>query len=301
MSALHRSWKALRGLGLAGLIGLAGCGKSAEPAKTENAAEPAAPVAAIPGPATTSPPETPYTPVPLTPPPAAATPRLDTPFAEATTTESYPGAQPPPMTTAAGQPTAKLHAAVREVWPTIKLTDADEHPSGIVVTLDTEAGPVEITLFPDIAPNHVRNFLALAQVGYYNGLTFERIIRVDDVADNGTKRKVEVLTAGCPAGDGEPAHGHLGYFLKREPQSLLHEEGAVGFVREDNPNSACCRIYICLTPAPIMDGHFTAFGKVTGGLDVLKGIAARPVKHLTNYPDNELPQVPVKLKSVTRK
>jgi peptidyl-prolyl cis-trans isomerase B (cyclophilin B) len=302
MAVRYWSWQALRSLGLAALIGLAGCGKSGEPGQAENAAPPAA----IPGPGP-APADTAALPAPdpLAPPPgqaaAAAPVRYDVSFAEATA-QAFEGAGQPPVTTIAGQPTAKIQAAVREVWPTIKLTDAAGNPTPIVVVLDTDAGPVEITLFPDVAPSHVRNFLALAQVGYYNGLTFERVIRLDYEGDDKMKRRLEVLTAGCPAGDGDGTHGHLGYFLKREPRSIAHEEGVIGFVREEAPDSACCRLYFCLTPTPAgMEVELTAFGKVTSGLDVLKGIAARPVKPTETPSETHQFQQPVKIKSVTRK
>jgi peptidyl-prolyl cis-trans isomerase B (cyclophilin B) len=297
----NRSWKALRGVGLAGAIGLAGCGKSGD-APGGDATVPPVPPAAIPGPGLpeiTPPPDTAYTPKDLSPVPA---PRLDVPFADATTMKAPEGTTAPPATTTAGEPTAKLQAAVREVWASVKLTDTAGNLSPIVVAIDTEAGPVELTLFPDLAPNHVRNFLALAQVGYFNGLAFERVVRMDyEPEGGGPKKKLEVLTAGCPAGDGEPAHSHLGYFLKPEPKSLQHEEGVVGFVREDDPNSASCRFYLCLTAAPMMDGQFIGFGRVTRGMDVLKTVAARPVKSATSYPESEQFKEPVKIKSVTRK
>ena len=292
--------RALRGMGLAGLIGLAGCGK---PNDANTDAPPSAPPAAIPGSGTplpdiTPPKDTPYTPKDLSPVPGV---RLDVPFADVATTTAYPGSTAAPVTTMTGESTAKIQAAVREVWPTIKITDEAGNPSPIVVAVETEAGPVELTLFPDLAPNHVRNFLALVQIGYYNGLSFERIIKVDYEAEGGAKKKLEVLTAGCPVGDGESAHGHLGYFLKPESRSLTHEEGTLGFVCEKDADSACCRLYFCMTPATVMDGEFTGFGRVTRGMDVLKSIATRSVKKPDTYPENEQFQIPAKIKSMTRK
>ncbi|MBY0514752.1 MAG: peptidylprolyl isomerase [Gemmataceae bacterium] len=279
------------------VLGLAGCAKSGEPGKTDAPADP--PAASIPGPGSAAEPATP--PANLTPVPAPPPIRYDLPFAEATTTQLYEGATAPPPTTANGLHTAKLQADVRDLWPTIQFEAADGKPAPVVVVLDTDAGPVELTLFPDIAPSHVRNFLALAQLGYYNGLAVERVIRFDYPAEDKSTRKLEVLTAGCPAGDGESPHSHLGYFLKPERLSLEHEAGVIGFVRDDDATSACCRLYLTLTPAPMMDGHYTAFGKITAGLDTLKGFAARPVKNPATYPENEQFQQPVRIKSVTRK
>jgi peptidyl-prolyl cis-trans isomerase B (cyclophilin B) len=292
----HHLGRKLLGVGLAGLLGFAGCGKPSDPGSGET--QPAAPPAAIPNGAAQPIDNTPFTPKELSPIP---TPRLDVPFADVTTTVPYSGSIPAPTTTITGQSTAKIQSAVREVWPTIKVTDEAGTPSPIVVAIETEAGPVELTLFPDLAPNHVRNFLALAQIGYYNGLFFERIIKVEYDAENGTKKKLEVLTAGCPAGDGESNHSHLGYFLKPETRSLTHEEGVIGFVCEKDENSACCRLYFCMTPAAVMDGEFSGFGRVTKGMDILKAAAMRPVKKTDTYPENEQFQQPLKIKSVTRK
>lgn len=271
-----------------------GCTKPSEPPATE---QPASPVAAIPGPASV--PEVP--PPQLSPVPTLPPIRFDQPFAEATSTQLYAGAKPPPAVAANGLSTAKLQADVRELWPTIQFPLVEGKPAAVVVLLDTEAGPIEITLFPDIAPNHVRNFLALAQLGYYNGLAFERVVRFDYAAEDKSMRKLALLTAGCPVGDGESDHSHLGYFVKPERQSLLHEEGVVGFVRDDEATSASCRLYFTASAAPMMDGHYTAFGRITGGMELLKALAAKPVKDAAKYPESEQLQQPLKIRSVTRK
>jgi cyclophilin family peptidyl-prolyl cis-trans isomerase len=198
-----------------------------------------------------------------------------------------------------------LYEAVRKAWPDVKIADSAGNPNPILLGVDTRLGPVEITLYPNQAPNHVRNFLTLAKVGYYNGLVFERVIRNELIATDPTGSEqltVEYVTAGCPAGDGEPDHGHLAYFLKPEPNDLRHEEGTVGFLRvSDEAESACCRFYVCLGPAPVLDGRFTPMGKVTRGMDVIKAIAARPVKDRSTHPGDEQPREPVKIKVVERR
>src|SRR5947199_160727 len=89
--------------------------------------------------------------------------------------------------------------------------------------------------------------------------------------------------AGLQPAAGDPARGHLGYFLYPESSTLTHEEGTVGFVLTDDPEtpSASCRFYICLTPTPIFDKRITAFGRVSRGMDVIKAIADRPKKSAT--------------------
>src|SRR3954451_5318590 len=137
--ARHRFARTWHGLGLAGLLGLAGGGKPRE-APSGGAAPTAAP-AAIPGSAQV-PDNTPFTPKELSPIPA---PRLDSPFADVATLLPYTGSITAPATTITGESTAKLQAAVRELWPTIKVTDEAGNPSPIVVAIETEAGPVELT------------------------------------------------------------------------------------------------------------------------------------------------------------
>lgn len=281
--------------GLLGLLVITGCAKPAAPGEPE---PPSTPLAVIPGPGT----------APTVTPPAEANPVASLPpltydqsFADATVTELYDGAKPPPGVTVNGLPIPKLQSDVRALWPSIQYTMIEGRPAAVIVQMETDAGLIEITLFPDIAPNHVRNFLALVQLGYYNGLSFERVVRFDYVADDKTMRKLELLTAGCPVGDGESEHSHLGYFLKSERQSLLHEEGVVGFVRDDEPNSASCRLYFAVTAAPMMDGHYIAFGRITGGMEVLKALATKPVKNPATYPDNEQLQQPLKIQRIIRK
>ena len=264
------------GVRAAVVLAVAGCGKSGEPAADT-------PLLSVPNPATQ---------------------QLGQPFEVATTLRAPEGSNPPPAVTAAGKSTATFPGLVREAWPTIPLTDANGMPSPIVVTLDTDAGVIEIALFPEKAPNHVRNFLALAQVGFYNGLIFERVVRQSFAVptEDGKEetQRVELLTAGCPAGDGDPAHGHLGYFLHPESSDLKHEEGTVGFVLTDEPASASCRFYVCLSPTPVFDGRVTAFGKVTRGMDVIHAIAGRPVKDPNSYPESEQPRDPVRIRTAAR-
>lgn len=221
------------------------------------------------------------------PPPAApmppAKPDLNQSFEQAATAAPAESALPPERTLA-GKPTAALHLAVRKAWGEIKLNG----PDPVRVTLSTDAGEVEFTLFPDVAPNHVRNFLALAKVGYFDGLVFERIVRQEAVSADGAPLKIEFLTGGCPTGEGNPGRGHLGYFLKPEFSQLTHEEGTVGFWHEADDDAAGTRFYVTLGPCPAMDGNYTVVGKVSRGMDVLHKVAAGR----TREPEFERPVVP---------
>lgn len=206
---------------------------------------------------------------------APAAPKLDQPFSEAVWEESPGNQQPPTDMTRAGQSTAKLRVEVQKLWETIKFTTSTGKTIVHVAHVDTEFGKFKVELQHDIAPNHVRNFVALAKAGYYNGLMFEHILQApnEDTPDS----LVELVEGGCPLGTGEPGIGHLGYWLKPEfNDAIKHEPGTLGAYHDDNPDSAACRFYIALTKAPAMDGNFTAFGKVVSGLDVVRTISKQP-------------------------
>ena len=227
---------------------------------------------------------------------AASDPKYSVPFAEAAITEEIPdGMHLPPDVTSSGKSTGLLRLAVEEEWPKVRLVSpatGELYPYRVV--LATDLGEVEITLRPDIAPNHVRNFIALARVGYYDGLCFDRVVRQEADDGTGTVSRIDLLKAGCPLGTGEDGYGHIGYFLRPEfSESVKHEEGTVGFWHGPDPTSAGCRFYITLGPAPLLDGQFTVIGRVTRGMDVVRAIAARPVLDPESPFESETPKEPV--------
>ena len=126
-----------------------------------------------------------------------------------------------------------------------------------LVTMETDKGTIEFVLYPDTAPNTVASFISLAQKGFYDGLTFHRV-----VADF-------VIQSGDPNGDGS---GGPGYRIKAEFNARQHLEGTVAMARGDDPDSAGSQFYICLTPQPGLDGNYTVFGQLTRGMDVVKAI-----------------------------
>src|SRR5262249_11117281 len=153
----------------------------------------------------------------------------------------------------------------------------------------------------DSAPNHVRNFIALARSDYYKGLPFHRSVRQTVDA------KVEAfIEAGCPLGNGELGYGSIGYWLKAEPSDeLVHDEGIVGATPalvprgdhlEDLDNAAC-KFYIALSKAPWRDQSFTIFGKVVQGLGAAHTISKRPNQTERGLEDR--PQQPALIREVT--
>jgi cyclophilin family peptidyl-prolyl cis-trans isomerase len=160
-----------------------------------------------------------------------------------------------------------------------------------MASINTDFGSFRVQLNPDVAPNHVRNFVALARAGYYNRLTFDALVQ--QIADD-SQSSLEMVEAGCPLGTGEPGIGHLGYWLNPEiDETIVHQPGSFGAFHDDDPNSAACRFYVTLTKAPAMDGHYTVFGQVVEGLDVVRTISKLP-KASGSYQ----PEKPVTIRSV---
>jgi peptidyl-prolyl cis-trans isomerase B (cyclophilin B) len=115
------------------------------------------------------------------------------------------------------------------------------------VELTTTKGPIRLEFFPDKAPGHVRNFLALSKIGFYDGLTFHRVI------------KGFMIQGGCPLGTGT---GDGGYKIKAEFNSTLHTPGILSMARASEPNSAGTQFFIMLEKYPSLDGQYSTFGKV---------------------------------------
>lgn len=147
-------------------------------------------------------------------------------------------------------------------------------------------GEIELELYPNIAPITVENFVKLAQKGFYNGLTFHRVI------------KGFMIQGGCPKGNGT---GGPGYEIKGEFESngvhnpLKHEPGVISMARAMNPDSAGSQFFIMHKAAPHLDGEYAAFGKAIRGLEVVDKVASVQ----TNFADK--PLKPVIIESITIK
>ena len=229
--------------------------------------------------------------------PAIVDSRFKKSFAEATRADVPADFQRPPDLTLTGKSVGKLYSELVAMWPTIDLTGPDGKIIPYVATVDTDLGAIEITLRADLAPNHVRNFICLAKLGYYDGLVFERTVHAKP-ADH-PEQEVDVLEGGCPLGTGDIGIGSLGYWLKPEYSTETHDVGAIGAPRGTEPDTACCRFYMTLSKAPFLDGNFTVFGKATSGLDVAKRIFSLPVRNDTEYPEGDRPEKPVVIRKVT--
>ncbi|MDX8392141.1 MAG: peptidylprolyl isomerase [Mariprofundaceae bacterium] len=130
-------------------------------------------------------------------------------------------------------------------------------PEGNHIKIETSEGVICFELFADDAPNTVANFKALTGKGFYDGLTFHRVI--DGFVAQG----------GCPRGDGT---GDPGYKVNAEFNKRKHVTGTVSMARSAAPDSAGSQFYICLGAHSHLDNQYTVFGQVTEGQDVVDSL-----------------------------
>ena len=125
------------------------------------------------------------------------------------------------------------------------------------VVLQTNKGDMEVEFWPDVAPNHVRNFLDLSYTGFYDGKLFHRVI------------PGFMIQGGDPRGDGT---GNGPRMLKAEFNNRKHEPGVLSMARSSDPNSASCQFFIMHKTSTHLDGQYSAFGKLVSGMDVVEKI-----------------------------
>jgi len=144
--------------------------------------------------------------------------------------------------------------SVKEEKPTCMSEDIKQYKEAVI---QTEKGEIVFKFYPEDAPNTVANFIKLARQGFYDGLTFHRVV------------PGFVVQGGDPKGDGT---GGPGYTIKAEFNTRSHITGTVAMARGKDPDSAGSQFYICLARAPHLDGHYTVFGQVTKGMDVVQAL-----------------------------
>jgi cyclophilin family peptidyl-prolyl cis-trans isomerase len=137
-----------------------------------------------------------------------------------------------------------------------------------VAELHTSAGEIDIRFFPDVAPNHVKNFIDLAEKGFYNGTKFHRVIP-NFMIQGGDPNTV----SGAPSTWGT---GGSGKNVNAEFNSISHKRGIVSMARSNSPNSASSQFFIVTSDSTFLDNQYTVFGQVTKGMDVADKIVNSP-------------------------
>ncbi|WP_346962114.1 peptidylprolyl isomerase [Clostridium sp.] len=166
-----------------------------------------------------------------------------------------------------------------------KETEKKETDKNPVATIEMEDGKViKLELYPEIAPNTVRNFINLANSKFYDGLIFHRVI------------SGFMIQGGDPEGTGMggPDYSIYGEFTNNQfVNNLLHTKGVISMARSNDKNSAGSQFFIMHGDTPSLDGDYAAFGKVIEGMDVVDSIAQ------VETGSNDRPKKDIKIKSIT--
>lgn len=148
----------------------------------------------------------------------------------------------------------------------IQNSDQEVFTMNPVVTLNIkDRGAIKIELYPHIAPETVANYVKLVSSGFYDGLTFHRVI------------PGFMIQGGCPTGTGT---GGPGWQIKGEftsngfTNNLKHTKGVISMARSGNPNSAGSQFFLMVANSPHLDGQYAAFGNVIEGIEIADQIVA---------------------------
>ena len=162
-------------------------------------------------------------------------------------------------------------------------TETDAELAAFGAVLETGLGPITVEFYPDRAPNHVRNFLRLAEAGVFDGMAFHRVVPGFVIQTGFLPSRTELLT-----------DRQEGFIQTLEPEfsDTAHVKGILSMAHGDDPASASTSFFICTDVADELDGVYTAFGVVVDGFDVVAAIEAVP----TN--DEESPLERVELREI---
>ena len=147
----------------------------------------------------------------------------------------------------------------------LEVVNYTEDVTNYVLINVAEFGYIVVELYPDVAPETVKNFQTLVDEGFYDGLIFHRVI------------KNFMIQGGDPDGNGTGGSGKniKGEFTSNgHENNLSHKRGVLSMARSKDPNSASSQFFICHADSPHLDGEYAAFGEVIYGMDVVDAIAA---------------------------
>ena len=150
--------------------------------------------------------------------------------------------------------------------------------------IETKFGNIELKFFPEVAPNHVNNFIELAKKGFYDGTTFHRVIPGFMIQGGDPNSK---STDKSTHGMGGP-----GYTVKAEFNAMPHKKGTLSMASAASPDSAGSQFFICVAAAPFLDRQYTVFGEVVSGIEVADKIVGQP----RDSKDNPKERIEIKVK-----
>ena len=188
--------------------------------------------------------------------------------------------------TATNMTSTETAAAATNTAPPVEEEKPMSYYEDKVAELHTSAGEIDVRFFPDVAPNHVRNFIDLAEKGFYNGTKFHRCIPGFMIQGGDPNTKNDA-----------PSTWGMGGSEKRVPaefSSIKHKAGILSMARSSDPNSASSQFFIMVADYPSLDGKYSVFGQVTKGMDVANKIVNAP-KEKGN---DERPVNPVTIDSI---
>lgn len=154
--------------------------------------------------------------------------------------------------------------------------------------IETKFGNIELKFFPEVAPNHVNNFIELAKKGFYDGTTFHRVIPGFMIQGGDPNSK--------DPDKSKHGMGGPGYTIKAEFNDKPHKKGTISMARAANPDSAGSQFFICVADAPFLNKQYTVFGEVVSGMDVADKIVSQP----RDPRDNPNERVEMKIKIVEK-
>ena len=137
-----------------------------------------------------------------------------------------------------------------------------------VAEIRTGKGTITVRFFPEAAPNHVRNFIDLAESGYYNGTRFHRVIPGFMVQGGDPNTKTDNTATWGMGGSGKN--------VKAEFNDISHRRGILSMARSNDPNSASSQFFIVVADSTFLDKQYTVFGEVLEGMDVADAIVSAP-------------------------
>jgi peptidyl-prolyl cis-trans isomerase B (cyclophilin B) len=199
-------------------------------------------------------------------------------------------AAPAASTEAASATTATAAPAPAPATETVAAAPAekpDSYYKDKVVELETDLGTIAIRFYPDVAPNHVRNFIDRAEAGDYDGTKFHRIIPGFVIQGGDPNTRTDDTDSWGTGGSGPG--------VKAEFSSVHHARGILSMARSADPDSARSQFFICVDDAGALDNKYSVFGKVVSGMNVVDKIVAGP----KGGPRGDMALKPVAIKKAT--